>query len=299
LNARKLLMAAALCAAAIAVSASAVAATSHRSTSHSRVSIRPWPLGVFGYVTSPASRQCGAHRRVVVFRARGKGRDPRRDKRIGVARARRNNGLYQWVERTGMVGRLYAKAPSRRGCSAALSKVLHTAPGAGGGDTGANDYPNCSPYVSEGTTSICKFGSREDPLHFRVPGCPSFTKSDGQCDAKPLGGPFPWDDTANFVWHGAGQRFVGVFVYDTGVSNDSAHLLGSMPGPNSAEYTIEDGFAESDLRAGHGDHFFTPNLPGQKTGEVGGPLYLNYFENEHEPGLPYEVEIWGYLYLKR
>jgi hypothetical protein len=299
LNARKLLMAAALCAAAVAVSASALAATSHRSTSHSRVSIRPWPLGVFGYVTSPASRQCGAHRRVVVFRARGKGRDPRRDKRIGVARARRNNGLYQWVERTGMVGRLYAKAPSRGGCAPALSKVLRTAPGAGGGDTGGNDYPNCSPYVSEGTTSICKFGSRDDPLDFFAPHCGSFTKSDDQCDAKPLGGLFPWAGSANFGWHGAGQREVYYFAYQPGISNDSAHLHGSMGGPNTADYTIDDGFAQNDQGPGQGDHFYTPDVPGQKAGEVGGPLYLNYFTNEHEPGLPYEVQIWGYLYLKR
>jgi hypothetical protein len=287
-------MAAALCAAAIGLSPSAVAATSHRSASHSRVSIRPWPVGVFGYVTSPASRQCGAHRRVVVFRARGKGRDPRRDKRIGMARARRNNGLYQWVERTGMVGRLYAKAPRRAGCSGALSKAIRLAPSSEPGDD-SNNYPVCGPYVSEGTSSICHFTT----LDAFVPDCRSFTRADDQCDAKLLDGLFPWwGGGATFVWHNH-QNFVGWFAYESGFSSDTAHLLGSMPGPGSDAYTISEGFAENQLNPHDGDFFYTPDLPGQKPGKVGGPLHLDYFQNEHEPGLPYEVKIDGYLYLKR
>jgi hypothetical protein len=276
--------------------ATAVAnASQHHRATHSRVSIRPWPHGLFGYVTSPAARRCGAHRRVVVFTERGRGRHPARDRRIGVARATRSHGLFRWVERTSKVGRFYAKAPRRGGCSGALSKSIRLAPSSGTGDTGDDAYPVCGPFVSEGTSSICHFTT----LDARLPACGSFTKADDQCDAKLLVGPFPWwGGGATFVWHNH-QNFVGWFAYEGGFSNDTAHLLGSMPGPGSDRYTIDEAFAESQLNPHDGDHFYTPDLPGQKAGKVGGPLSLNYFTDEHEPGLPYRVRIDGYLYLKR
>jgi hypothetical protein len=64
---------------------------------------------------------------------------------------------------------------------------------------------------------------------------------------------------------------------------------------NSANFTITDGIAANDLGYPNGDHFYTPNIPGQQAGEVGGPLYLDF--QFHSGGST--VKIHGYLYLKQ
>ena len=43
-----------------------------------------------------------------------------------------------------------------------------------------------------------------------------------------------------------------------------------------------------------GDHFYTPDLPGQDAGELGGPLYFDFSTGTNRNN----VTIEGYLYLK-
>ena len=287
---------------ALLVAATVAAVTSARpgAQTSSRVTIQPWPHGVFGYVKSPAARRCGPHRRVVVFKERGKGRHPNSDKRIGVSRTRRNHGLYQWSERTRKSGRFYAKAPKRHGCASALSKAMKFAPGADR-DGNGNDYPVCGPYVSEGTSSICNLKKvRFGVLNDRT--CDSFGDTDthAACHGKTDEGPYPWGVTpsggtpdAGFYWNWANHTVLYV-AYKPGQSEGYAHLGGTMSAPNSPDFTITDGFAQNDQGYPNGDHFYTPNLPGQSAGEVGGPLKIDV---EYSGGI-YHVAINGYLYLK-
>ncbi len=262
----------------------------------SRVKIAPWPHGVLGYVTSPHAGRCAAGRRVAVFKQRGKGHHPRRDRRIATARAHRNHGLYQWSARTREAGRLYAKARQRPGCRTAFSKSIRFAPSTGGGD-GGQDYPPCSPYVSEGTSTICEFKL----LKFRTRFCPSFGSTEKSCGTFEGTGPYPWGSTpagrsvdGGFDWNWNNHTVI-YFASRAGQSQGAAHLGGTMPGPGSADYTITDAFAQNDQGYPNGDHFYTPNVPGQPAGKVGGPLHLNFIGGVSNG----DVEIYGYLYLKR
>jgi hypothetical protein len=301
LNAGKFIIAA--CCAALVVAVAAAAHSGADSGARSRVTIDTWPHGLFGYVAKPTSRRCADHRRVAVFKQRGRGHHPQRDKRIGSVRARRNHGLFQWSTRTRKAGRFYAKARSRSGCRPAFSKTIRYRPAAGSGQgDGAGDYPPCSPYVSEGRSSICEFaGLRFGVLNDRT--CDSFgdTSTHAACHGKTDAGPYPWGVTpaggtpdAGFYWNWANHT-VQYVAYKPGQSEGYAHLGGTMPGPNSANYTITDGFAQNDQGYPHGDHFYTPDLPGQAAGEVGGPLSIRV---SYSGGI-YSVKIDGFLYLKQ
>jgi hypothetical protein len=301
LNAGKVLIAA--CCGVLAL-VGAVTATAHESAghrAHSRVTVEAWPRGLFGYVTSPSAHRCAAHRRVAVFKQRGSGHNPRRDKRIASVRARRNHGLYQWSTRTRKTGRFYAKARGKAGCSVAFSRTISRTETGGGQGGGNGDYPTCSPYVSEGTSSICNLETlRFGVLNDRT--CDSFgdTSTHAACYGSTDEGPFPWGRTpsgdhprAGFYWNWSNHTVVYV-AYKPGQSEGYAHLGGTMPGPTSERFTITDGFAQNDAGYPNGDHFYTPDLPGQRAGEVGGPLSIavNY------SGGIYTVRIHGYLYLK-
>jgi hypothetical protein len=292
------------CCAALIFAVSAAANSAPRDGASSRVTIQSWPHGVFGYVTKPTSRRCADHRRVAVFKQRGKGHHPRRDKRIATVRAQRSHGLFQWSARTHKAGKLYAKARRKRGCHTAFSKTIHFRPETGGGQgDGAGDFPTCSPYVSEGATTICKF----DAMHFGVGlqgRCPGFGADQGSCDGTTHDGPYPWgvlpdggEPRCALDWDWSKHDVLYV-AFKPGQAAGYAHLGGKMPGPSSANFTVTDGYAQNDEGYGHGDHFYTPDLPGQGPGEVGGPLYLDF---EHVGGHSNDaasVTIHGYLYLK-
>jgi hypothetical protein len=287
----------ACCSAALALMATAGAGA--RDGSFSRIKIETWPHGLFGYVTSPTPGRCADHRRVALFKQRGKGQHPRRDKRIARVRTRPNHRLHQWSVRTNRKGRFYAKARRTPGCRVAFSKSIHYVPetGTDPGDGGA-DYPPCSPYVSEGGTSICKFTLLRFGLESK---CPSFSSTKGTCEGITDEGLFPWGTAADgnpnvqigfdWNWDDHGVLF---FAKRPGQSQGVAHLGGTMPGPGSANFTITDGFAQNDQGYPNGDHFYTPDLPGQAAGEIGGPL--NLFFDYHSGGS--NVKIRGYLYLK-
>jgi hypothetical protein len=79
--------------------------------------------------------------------------------------------------------------------------------------------------------------------------------------------------------------------------NGAAHLGGHIPNSSSNRFTVTDAFAQNESGYPNGDHFYTPDLPGQAPGEVGGPLDFN-FKNARSGGSG-EVWVSGYLYLKR
>jgi hypothetical protein len=189
------------------------------------------------------------------------------------------------------------------GCRVASTNTIVASVGLGSG-TGASEasYPPCSPYVSETTSSICTF--YEMRLVLDRGDCRVFGDSARTCTGQATSGPFPWGATlfggnvnpwVEFSWDGAVRRSVTFSANDPDVRNPGVgRLAGSVPSSSSPDFTVDDGFAQNDLGYPNGDHFFTPDIPGQSAGEVGGPLYLNYVN-----GGVGEVYIHGYLYLKR
>lgn len=93
-----------------------------------------------------------------------------------------------------------------------------------------------------------------------------------------------------------GDHKVQFVAFDGGTG--IAHLGGTMPGPGSADFSVEDGFATNESDYPNGDHFFTPDLPGAAAGEVGGPLKVNFVGGGWSEGGA-ELYIDGYLYLKQ
>lgn len=268
-----------------------------------------------GFVSSPDPRRCAAGRRIVVFEQLGAAPNQGSDRRITGARARRDDGAYRWSTGTPRPGSYYAQAPAKPGCAADLSRSVRSvpipeAPGleppAGAERT---DYPPCGPYVNEGTSFICKF----EQLHLNLEGVGVLTKcrfgdDASACQGFATNGLFPWGRTffsrghpkvkIGWSWNGS-SRNLTVITYrddqgDTGVAN----LTGTVPNAGSPRFTVTEAFAQSGDGYPNGNHFYTPNLPGQGAGEPGGPLAIN-FQNGTGTDWGAVADIWGYLYLKR
>lgn len=275
---------------------------------HTKLTIQAWSEGLFGYVTSPDAERCATNRRIVVFQQQGATRRPASDKRVAGDRAGDAAASYQWSVETGRTGKFYARAAKKAGCADALSGSIRSRPTSQ--DPGGNQrtsYPICGPYVSEGPTEICRF----DQLHLHVEGTISspcrFGNETGSCGGQPTAGLFPWGDTGNgerpgvsFVWSPSeGRRSLRITVFRDGQGTLPAALLyGSVPNSGSPRLTIDEGYAQNEKGHPNGDHFYTPDLPGQAAGEPGGPLAINV-QNGGSISTSAEVDISGYLYLKR
>jgi hypothetical protein len=289
-------------------SAVAVAKPAAAKPASTKVSIRSYPGGVFGYVTSPAAATCSSDRKVVVYEQVGEKRDPQNDPRISVDLAEASESSFLWTVATGKSGEFYARAAPIKGCGEALSATVESqtlALEAAGANT---NYPTCGPYVSEGTSEICNLGQ----LYLKLDAegflnrC-GFGSGSGNCAGSAFDAPYPWgarnsanSARARVYWQQDGKVRALTVVSFPGAypeGNGSAHLGGTIPDSSSAEFTVKDGYAQNDTGYPNGDHFFTPNLPGQQPGEVGGPLKLNW-ENESGTNLGAQVWITGYLYLK-
>jgi hypothetical protein len=235
----------------------------------------------------------------VVFRQRGGRRNPAKDRKIARVRSAGKVGAYQWSIRTAGPGRFYAQVASRQGCRGAFSKASVLAPArirSAGGEAG---YPPCGPYISEGTATICRFDQLHFDIRFADVGTCSFGQPEKGCGGFAVSGLFPWGVTGaqgvrpriRFSWKPSGT--VRSVRFDAG----SSYLSGTLPSSSSPAFTVTDGYAEDDRGSPHGDHFFTPDIPGQAAGEVGGPLYLNFVNGQGEWGQG-TVFIRGYLYLR-
>jgi hypothetical protein len=167
-------------------------------------------------------------------------------------------------------------------------------PGDNGAGAAAPTYPECGPYASDTGEVICRFRT------FRISqgSCQAWTlRSSDSCPGKAVGA-FPWgrqfngDETiTNFNWKQQDdERSLQITSFESG-SSPAATLNGVVPNPGSPNFRVNDAFARNDRGGSNGDHFYTPNLPGQAAGTVGGPLYINVTAGGAK------VEISGYLYL--
>jgi hypothetical protein len=272
------------------------------------VSAYPWSHGVFGFVKSPKAGRCADHRRVVVLKQRGHGRQPRKDERVAADRTHLTHGFYEWSARTGRAGSFYAKASMSRGCRVGLSQTVKPRPIGSGEGGGTGNVPQCNPYLGEGPSSVCRF----DEVH--VVGndhCHAdFTSTQGVCRGAAVSGPFPWgtgggrrtQPYAEFDWNRNQNEFLYVAYDRDPLSYDipgMAHLGGKMPGPSSNAFTVTDGFAQNNSGYPNGPHFYTPDIPGQDPGDEGGPLNFKYESRGQAPLVSADIYIKGFLYLKR
>lgn len=267
-----------------------------------KLSIRSWPQGLFGYVQS-ATPGCAQGRKVTVYEQRGERRAPGSDRRVASARA--DDGDHpQWAAKVGGTGSFYAVAVKAPGCASAQSKLIRLLPRAAELNSTSADYPTCSPYLSETQVGICKLDQIYAQLDSESFGksC-SFSRSSGSCPGTAQRGPFPWGVTGDgqqpsvrlyWNWGNHEVQLVTLRFGPTGV----AHLGGTMPGPGSNRFSVTDAFAQNEKGYPNGDHFFTPDLPGQGAGEVGGPLNVNFVAGGWSD---YGADLYidGYLYLKR
>jgi hypothetical protein len=272
-----------------------------------KLSIRSYPGGVFGYVTSPTTATCSSDRKVVVYEQVGEQRDPQSDPRISTDLAEPSESSFLWTVKTGRSGQFYARAAAIKGCDEALSATAESQTPTLEAAATNNKYPTCGPYVSEGTSEICNLGQLYlalDP-EGAFSAC-RFGSSSGNCPGSAFDAPYPWGSTntassarTRMYWQEGPVRSVTIVsfpgLYPEG--NGSAHLGGTLPNSGSDRFTVKDGFAQNDTGYPNGDHFFTPDLPGQAPGEVGGPLKLNF---KNGSGIDRGAQVWitGYLYLK-
>ncbi len=282
----------------------AVAAAAPRAKpARTGVTINTWPKGLFGYVKSPKSGSCAARRWVLVYRQRGRRQLPAKDKRIARVQALGSAATrtYQWSIRTAGQGRFYVRVAFKRGCATAASRSLALRPvGRRGGEGDSALYPACSPWISDsGGSVICHFAE----MHFEVD-CSAFTASKLDCATTADSGPFPWGLNASaakaegrLYWDWGDHKVLYVAYTPRQGTTGTAHLGGTMPGPGSDRFTIEDGFAQNESGYPNGDHFYTPDIPGQAAGEVGGPLRFRFVGGGTRGRSDAYVD--GYLYLKR
>jgi hypothetical protein len=193
------------------------------------------------------------------------------------------------------------------GAATKQAPVGSSAPTAGAA-AGDEKYPPCGPYVSEGTSDICRFEQVYLVLEeegFLDP-C-RFGSSNGACSGEGKDAPFPWGKSYNgentrmrIVWRtDPSERAVTIaFSWGRQSGHDEvAWLSGHVPGAGSDRFTVTSAFAQYESNPDAGDHFFTPDLPGQGPGEVGGPLRFN-FQNGSGTDIGAKLWVGGYLYLK-
>jgi hypothetical protein len=293
--------------ACVALSCFAVGALAKPKPTPTKLTIDAYAEGVFGYL-SGAKKSCLANRKVVVYQQLGAKRDPGTDRKVGSDKATLVEGAYRYSVDTDTIDHFYAVAAATKGCAAAQTgSVLGVSSVA---DAGPSGTPLCSPYTAEGPSEICalqrsgvEWGISYDFPSRGVRAC-ELSKSDFSCDGNG-GGPFPFGDLSTggrgavtMRWHPGPNGYKAVEVITGGGSGyGSSKMEGRLPGPGSADLSVDKWTVTTDT--GGTTEFFTPNLPGQKAGEPGGPLYLNFEGGKGAFDLGAEVHIKGFLYVKR
>jgi hypothetical protein len=280
---------------------SCFAASAGAKSAPTKLTIQSSPGGAFGYVSSPDTKTCAANRKVVVFEQVGAERDPASDPRVAADRAGESEAKYVWTVQAGRSGNFYAQAAAKPGCGAALSGTVQSLTVAQGIGKDPTDYPPCGPYVSQGPTEICRFNAMFLELEFPEHQECSWGAASNSCPGEATVGLFPWavaaiggGTTVKLSWFpSGGKREVTVDSYSNGTF--AAQLGGSVPFAGSPRFTVTNGFAANGFGNPNGDRFFTPNLPGQAQGEVGGPLAINV-QSLSTGGA--SAWISGYLYLR-
>lgn len=273
-----------------------------------KLTINSFPEGVFGFL-SGAKKSCLANRKVVVYEQQGDQRDPATDRKVGSGKTTLDEGAYRYSVATKESGRFYAKSGATKGCAAAQTGSVQGV-GALAESGSSGNFPLCSPYTAEGPSEICalqpsgaEWGISYDFPSRGVRAC-ELSKSDYSCDGNG-GGPPPFGDSpyggrgaVTMSWHPGPNGFKAVIVTTGGGSGyGSSRMEARLPGPSSADLSVDKWTVTTDT--GGTTEFFTPNLPGQKAGEPGGPLYLNFEGGKGAFDLGAEVHIKGFLYVKR
>jgi hypothetical protein len=90
-----------------------------------KVKIKAESGGFYGYVKSE-KKKCANGRKVVLYKLKGNGYNPKHDKKIGSDIAQPNGNKYMWsTGNTGyMKGYFYAYAKKIKGCDAGFSKAI-------------------------------------------------------------------------------------------------------------------------------------------------------------------------------
>ncbi|MBK5233717.1 MAG: hypothetical protein JJE13_12135 [Thermoleophilia bacterium] len=231
---------------------------------------------IYGYVESPKPVACGRNRVIQVFRVK-----PGEDRRVGTSRTRSFRGDWQWSIPSGTGnGRFYAKAKAKAGCRPGKSKIISVTPKS----VSAEECP-----ITSG--EACWIGLADNPLQFSSgigETCPNFGSKIGDCDGRGYPGSRAWSgNDANFHWSQQPDTTLRGVAYYVG---DKTYLEGSVPRSDSARYSIRDAVTKGDDR-----HWCTPDLPGEKPGDLGGPLYINFIDQIRGA----TVRFHGYLTRKR
>lgn len=270
-----------------------------------KVSIFSYPEGAFGYVDGgSAPARCAKAREVAVYRQVSDRRSAKRDRLLATVKTDKGPRAYQWSAPV-PGGRVYARIAAAPGCGAASSATIRVGslPGKVADDRG--DYPECSAYVGEGSTYICRFPEMHVDLDQEAPftSC-SFSKNKGDCSGISLTGPTPWGvnvyggrSKSKLFWNNHTVTYVS-YREDQG-SIGTSFISGTVPAANSAAFSVSDAFAQNDRGVEQGEHFYTPNIPGQAAGQPGGPLYFRFVAGKGDLGLAADVYISGYLYLRQ
>ncbi|MBK5233716.1 MAG: hypothetical protein JJE13_12130 [Thermoleophilia bacterium] len=237
---------------------------------------------LYGYLETAKPARCSRKRRVAVIQV-GKGDLP--DQKVGTGRTRKFRGTWQWSLRgKSGPGKFYARAAAKPGCRMGTSRSVKGTLRPRGDD----DYcPNTS-------ADSCLIGTHENQLSFGSgigDLCRKFEGKSASCEGRGYNGAeaFSKYREANFHWNQAdGSTFRGVAYY----VNNGSYLEGSMPGPFSNRFSIRDAYGAGDPVPGR--HWCTPDLPGAKPGELGGPINFDF---ENLP-LGAAVRFWGYVTFK-
>lgn len=228
-----------------------------------------YPGGVVGMVDSGTPNRCAEGREVEVFERTG-APGAADDALVGRATAAKEDGIYLWSVTTRRGGDLYAVAAAEPGCAALTDLRAAAAP--------RGDGPSCGPSSKAG---FCVLATRERQMDFDSASCKAFRIRPGSCSGgDSSNGAWPWSGniTGEFRWDpGVGDSYRLLYFSHRGSDNTGiAHLSGTLPGTGSDAFTVEDGYAQIGNTYGDGAHFLTPNLPGVKPGEQGGPIHFDF-----------------------
>ncbi len=108
-----------------ACTALVVATSAFAGKADTKVKIKAESGGFYGYVKSD-KKKCANGRKVVLYKQKGNGQDPRNDKKIGSDIAQPNGNKYMWsTGNTGyMKGYFYAYAKKIKGCHSGISDSI-------------------------------------------------------------------------------------------------------------------------------------------------------------------------------
>jgi len=107
--------------AALALAGSATAVTRAPTT----VTIHGQHGDFSGTVSSPQPLHCAAHRTVFLYKQKGNVQNPAQDQRVGMDTTELHNGKYEWdTGNSGVLGKVYARAPQTPKCQADSSKTI-------------------------------------------------------------------------------------------------------------------------------------------------------------------------------